>query len=587
MISLPGTVLSLVMILAAVALVAPFAHADLKVDGSAYDKSVIIELVSDSEVVSYFKVWAADGTSLDSFKAESGWAGEKMSDGSILFTTSDRNPNEKTKFGLVADVPLKKLSWEAGDGNDSAGTGVLVLVDEPKLKPEPEPEPAPEPVFRIVPERPNIGSTIRVVGESLQPSADFDFYINDGMIGTFTASGAGYFAGTAKIPANIDPGRAEFRLGSGDDALTLSIRLDHPGGLSPLSAVFSLDKTPDAVYRGDSITLRGTGDPDARIIIEIKEPDGSLANSLISQADEDGRWSADPVVFAFDAPFGTYTATVTDGHSSKTGTWNVESSRVMDIRALETVLKPGEVIRFEGTGLPNEQIQLAVENPDGNKVGTEFFTTNDTGRVEYEYQTSADSKLGPYTLIATQGGQTEFVHTSLGKKPKFDFNLELDKNSYARGETVVISISGDKSDTLGLAILSERGNTRNVEYEADVVLDPEGRGLHRVVLGSNYTEGTYTAKLSKGNIGDEEKFGVDLRRTSPTLVLAPVKDVYARGETMLIVGTTAPGTPSKSDISFECDSNSKNVQIIIRLVDPDGKITRSKPTFIDNNCGVI
>ncbi|RNJ80030.1 MAG: DUF5011 domain-containing protein, partial [Nitrosopumilus sp. H8] len=32
---------------------------------------------------------------------------------------------------------------------------------------------------------------------------------------------------------------------------------------------------------------------------------------------------------------------------------------------------------------------------------------------------------------------------------------------------------------------------------------------------------------------------------------------------------------------------SKNVQIIIRLVDPDGKITRSKPTFIDNNCGVI
>ncbi|RNJ76572.1 MAG: DUF5011 domain-containing protein [Nitrosopumilus sp. H13] len=588
MISFPATALSIVIALAAAALLAPLAHADVLVDGSIYGKSVIIKLASESEDVRYFKVWLEDGIKFDSFKAESGWTGEKIPDGSVLFTASDElGPDKKARFGLVADKSLEKINWQVDGANDRIGSGVITVVTD--VVADAEPEQKPEPVFRIIPERPNIGSTIRVVGESLQPSADFAFYISNERIGEFATGGNGYFAGTAKIPSHLSPGRTEFRLGNGDDAMTFSIILDHPRGASPSVAGLVLEKVPDTVHRAESITLQGKGEPNTRIIIKVTGPDGMLENSLISETDDAGMWSVDPIRIGFDSPFGSYTATVTDGRHTATGTWSIESDRVMDISPVKKILKPGDVIRFEGTALPNEQIHLAIENPDGNKVGTEIITTNDSGRVEYEYPTSKDSKLGSYTLIAIQGDQTEFAHTSLGKKPAFDFNLELDKITYIRGETIKIAISGDKSDTLNLAILSEKGATHRVEYDAQIRLDLEGRSLHHVYLSSNYTEGTYTARLSKGNVGDEEKFGVDLDRKSTVLVIGPVKDAYARGETMLIIGTTAPSVRIRDnpDPTHVCDITRKNIPIIIRLVDPDGKIIRSKPTFIDNNCSVI
>ncbi|RNJ74679.1 MAG: DUF5011 domain-containing protein [Nitrosopumilus sp. D6] len=568
--SLPIAVLFLVTLV--VAFVAPFAHADVAVTASAYGKSVIIEIASGSEDVRRLHVWLTGGN-LDSFKVENGWTGEEMPDGSILFVASDApDSGTSTTFGIVADSPPNKINWQADGVAGQIGSGAITLISDV--------EPKPDPVFRIIPEMPNIGSTIRVIGQSLLPSTNFDFYINNDVIGTFTTNRAGYFAGTAKIPQNLSPGNTEFRLGNGEDAMTFSIRMDYLGDTGPSVAELELDKVPDMVHRGDSITLQGTGNPNTRIIIEVKGPEDTLENSLISETDAGGRWSADPIKIGFDAPFGSYTVTVTDGRHSKKGSWSVESDRVMNISPVKKILNPGEVIMFTGTALPNEQIRLAIENPDGNKVGTEIITTDDSGRIEFEYPTSADSKLGPYTLIAVQGDQIEFVHTSLGVEPKFNFNLELDKNTYSRDETVVISLSGDQSETLNLTILGENGATRGTKYVAQVQLDPEGRGLHHVYLNSNYTEGTYTARLSKGNIADEEHFGVDLVKKSADLVISPVKEIYARGETLLIIGNTL-------DANGKCTRNVKNIQIIIRLVDPDGKVARAKPTFIDNNCGII
>ena len=66
--------------------------------------------------------------------------------------------------------------------------------------------------FRVIPDKPNPGSTIRVVGENFGVSQLFDFYIDSSKIGSFETDNNGNFITTMKIPKNISEDRVDFKI---------------------------------------------------------------------------------------------------------------------------------------------------------------------------------------------------------------------------------------------------------------------------------------------------------------------------------------------------------------------------------------
>ena len=66
--------------------------------------------------------------------------------------------------------------------------------------------------FRIVPERPNVGGSIRIIADGIAPKERVDFYIESQLVGTYTTSSDGQILETARIPENLRADRTNFIL---------------------------------------------------------------------------------------------------------------------------------------------------------------------------------------------------------------------------------------------------------------------------------------------------------------------------------------------------------------------------------------
>ena len=69
-----------------------------------------------------------------------------------------------------------------------------------------------ESTFRIIPDKPNVGSTIRVTGENFGVSQFLDFYINNNKIGNFETDDSGNFMTTMIIPNKEIKDRVDFKV---------------------------------------------------------------------------------------------------------------------------------------------------------------------------------------------------------------------------------------------------------------------------------------------------------------------------------------------------------------------------------------
>ena len=84
--------------------------------------------------------------------------------------------------------------------------------------------------------------------------------------------------------------------------------------------------------------------------------------------------------------------------------WNIETNKVILINPTKQMFEAGELIKFEGTVLPNIPIELILENHLGDELSSDIIEVDDTGIVQFEYQTiENEDKEGTWTLIVTQG----------------------------------------------------------------------------------------------------------------------------------------------------------------------------------------
>lgn len=550
------------------------------------EETTIIEFTNElDKEINTFRIWLGSGFSFESFKTEKGWVGEKTPQGVIIFTTSEPiKKGESVKFGVKTDNKNPGINWKAVDTrSEQQGMGKVL----PKELPKPVENTGVKPIentgvkpietqtntgilsnsaFRIVPEKPNVGASIRVTGDNFGTSEEFDFYIDNSKIGSFVTDENGYFMTTMKIPENQKAGRVDFKVKDSEgEEKKYSVRIEEIDNRIVVENIkLTVKGIPNVVYRGDFLEISGTGKPNGAITSEVKTAEGEIINSRTAEIDSKGNWElSEPIIVPLDTPFGKYSATITDGRENILKSWTVESDKNIIIAPNSLKFETGEVMRFNGTALPNKKIEIVLEDPQGKELFSDIIQVDESGAVEFEYATEQSSVKGTYTLTATQEKDTEFIFAGLGQLPTIPVKLGFDELNYSPGDTATIALTGKASDIVSLLIIDPSDKPKGDTIS--ITLEPDGTGKYELDL-DGFVSGVYSAVVSKGSAQSSEVFTVGLQTGSGEIQINTTKLEYTPGDSILILGSTGD-----------------NVLLTMSLADPDGNIVKEKETFSDKN----
>ena len=536
-----------------------------------FEETTIIkfENIGNSDIET-FRIWLGADNSFKSFKTEKGWTGEKTPQGVIIFTATDPiKPGQSVKFGIKTDKTQPGINWKAVDKNSNELQIGKTLVTESPSKPiikNGKPTSSgdagilSDSKFRLIPDKPNVGGTIRVTGDQFSSNQEFKLYINKQFLESFETDENGHFMLTTKIPEG-KADRVDFIVKDNQgNEKTISIRLGgEEARMAEQDVKLTITGLPLTINPGDVLLISGTGSPGGTITADIIDSDGNTITSEAAPVDLQGKWSFETIV-SLDTPLGKYSAEISDGKDTILRSWTVESSKTIHITPSKIIFDPGETLTFNGTALPNQKIDIILKDPTGAEIYSDVIHPQSDGFFEFEFPTLLSSLEGTYALIAFQGEKSEIVLVGLGELPKVQLVAQMDKINYKAGEKAIISFIGPASSTISLLIVDPSDKPK---FSDTITVGPDGKKEYELDL-TGYASGVYTIVVSRGNSQAEEHFSVGLQTGSGPIEINTTKDSYKPGDPILILGKSG-----------------SNIIIKLTLYDPDGNEVKSKEIFTD------
>jgi len=538
-----------------------------------FEETTIIEFQNNDNTseIETFRIWLGSDFNFKSFKTERGWIGEKTPQGIIVFTTSTPlKSGEVVKFGIKTDNPKPGINWKAlTDSDKQIAVGKTLVSESFVIEPDGKTSSTnlgvlEDSTFRLIPEKPSVGSSIRVTGENFGANQKLDFYIDTKKMESFETDENGHFIFTSSIPENQKSDRVDFKIkDSKGNEKSISLRIGDEGDRmsSSQDIPLTIHPTPPVIFRGNSITVTGTGPPGTTVTGTTKNESGEVITTIAIDVDLDGKWSYDALI-PIDTPFGKYTAEITDGTDTKSRSWTVESSKLIEILPTKLRFEPGDTVTFNGTAKPNEELEIIVEDPQGFEYYSEVVNVNSSGEVDIQFTTIASSIQGTYVLFASQGEDIEIVLVGLGEPPEEKLIIKFDKLNYSQDEILILEIQGPASSTTSLLVVDPSDKNK---FTDTIILGPDGQSNYELDL-SGYASGVYTAVLTRANTQTSEVFSVGLLTGSGEIHVRSTKDTYQPGESILILG-----------------DSSKNVLLTLELRDSNGKVVKTKETFTNKD----
>ena len=534
---------------------------EINVKSVGVDKTTIITLTNDAkEDVKTFRIWLGGDTNFKSFKTEKGWIGEKNPQGVIIFTSLEPiKMNESVKFGVKTDKLNSIINWKALDQtNTIIDTGVVKSTEIKKVEQNPDinlsddiknnkGEIFSDSTFRIIPDKPNSGSTIRVIGNTFEASQIFDFYLNTQKIGIIETDEKGHFITTIQIPNN-ESDRVEFKIKNDKgQEKTISIRLGSEINriLVTEDIKITIQDLQNIIYRGESVNISGMGTPNTSLTLQLLDVNQKIINTRIAKIDGTGNWKiSQPIIIPFDINLGKYSIVVSDGRNHILKNIFIETDKVIQISPTKIMFDEGEIIKLNGTGVPNSTIEFILEDNLGNEKYMEIKNTDDTGFVEFEYQTTEnDDNVGTWTLISTQGNSKEFTYVGYGIIAVSPINFEFDKTNYKIDEIAKLTLVGNPSDKVIMNIIGPTGSFFKEGIEIN--LQEDGRGKYNLDL-KDFGSGIYTAIIKQQNTQSDEMFTVGLQMGSGKIDIKTTQLEYTQGDKILLLGNTNPNVLLKA-----------------------------------------
>ena len=368
--------------------------------------------------------------------------------------------------------------------------------------------------------------------------------MNDNKIGNFETDANGDFITTMIIPTTEINERVDFKIknNQGEEKI-VSLRLGNSENriTQLIDNKISIKGINDIIHRGDKLEISGTATPGTAVVTEIKNPEQIVINSRTAKVDGTGNWKLESTInIPYDAIFGKYSITVSDGRNQSLKYWSIETDKVILLNPTKIVFDPGEIIKFNGTAIPNQLIELMLEDNFGNEIISDIVQVDETGFIEFEYKTTEnDDEEGTWTLVATQNENKEFIYVGYGEIPTIPVNLEFNKMNYKTSEKAIISVIGKPSDVLKMMIINPSGNISGEEIL--IKLREDGRATYELDL-SGYASGIYTAVIQKNNSQSSEKFSVGLQLGSGPIEAKTTQTEYNQGERILLLGSTNPNS---------------------------------------------
>lgn len=202
--------------------ISSIASAETGAKSTNFEKTTIVEFTNnDTSEIQTVRMWLGkDSGEFKSFKSEKGWTGTKTPQGVLVFSTIDPlGVGESVKFGIKTEIAGPGINWKT---IDAAGNELAVGKVLPGQTSTPPPPPqdntvTPTPkvdsaTFRVIPESPKTGDTVRIVGDGFPPKTVFKFTIDDQPLEDIQTDEKGHISGTAKIPITKQADRVEFSL---------------------------------------------------------------------------------------------------------------------------------------------------------------------------------------------------------------------------------------------------------------------------------------------------------------------------------------------------------------------------------------
>jgi hypothetical protein len=535
-----------------------------------FEKTTLVEFTNnDSNDVKTLRIWlGADAGSFKSFKTEKGWTGLKTPQGVLVFTSEDPLvQGESVKFGIKTEVANPGVNWKSLDSSGNELTIGKVVAGQASVQVPSTPsdngksannfESA---VFRIIPDKPKNGDSVRIVGEGFPANANLDFLIDGEKLEDFHTDDSGHLIGRTKIPINKAADRVEFSLvDDKDNKKTVSIRIEHKDAqmISPKSKSLTVDEFTGVLEPGQTARVSGTGQPGSAVTITAQDTSGNKIYEAVATVDNQGHWSHETVISP-DAEIGTRKVTFSDGIDSIEKTISISISKTIYVKSSMTRYNPGDMVSFNGTGTRNQPLEIIINDPIGKEVFFDVIELGEAGAINFGYQTQATAPEGTYTVLFTQGEETQIIRIGLGEIPSEQIVAKFDKLNYATSEKAKLTLQGPASEKLALSVIDPSDKEKLKET---ITLGPDGRLEYEISL-TDYKTGVYSVVMQYQKYEIDVVFSVGLQFGAGEIKVQTTKQTYLHGESIVVLGSTNP-----------------NILLKLDMIDPDGKVYRSKDLF--------
>ena len=541
-------------------------------------KSAILTVKnSPNTTVKTFSVWLDSGD-FRSYKTGNDWTASLNSAGILTFTAPiPLESGVSVQFGVTADTDNFRINWNAFDTNGNlAGSGVIIAKDVPGSTTPPLDDDddtngdetdlhkgaiSDSTSFRIVPERPNVGGSIRIIADGIALGESVDFYIESQLVGTYTASFDGQILETARIPENIGSDRTNFiLLDSQDNRKDLSIRL---GSAKAETSQYTIEGItilgPIDVKTSEIAEFQGTALQNSYIVVTVSRPDLLVLESKIIETSVSGEWTHN-VLVPSDMPEGSYTIQATNGYTTESRLFTVDDARIIDISPTLLQFEPGDVMTFTGTVQPGYVVEAVITDPIDSEVYSEAIEPDLDGTIRIEFITTHFDQEGTYTLHITQNSHTAVIFGGLGEPATEGIEIHLDKINYRPSDSINAIIEGSPKSTITVIVLDSADREK---LDDTKVIGSSGR-LNYLLDLSEYTTGVYTMVVTKGGIEKEAIFGVNVGYGSGIIDIKTTKSEYVPGSDILVLGKIDTTIPVILDLS---------------LLDPNDVVIKTKQMF--------
>ena len=505
----------------------------------SFENTTIIQFTNEgTEELKSFRIWLSE-VSFKSFKSENGWTAQKLPQIIIFTTVEPIKPGEIVKFGIKTDKPKPNINWKAIDieGNQ-IDTGKTLAEPQQNISDDKEepikqsPGILSESNFRIIPEKPRVGSTIRVTGVDFAPKTNLELFLVDDLLKSFETDEDGDFIFTMKIPQKQKAERVNFtikdNLGN-DKTINVQIYEEKEKITSSTKIVLTASKISDQFYRDEKLEISGTAKPDSTITLSIKNSLDEFFLTDATNVDSKGHWHYS-LIIPLNTPLGEYTIEINDGIDTIIQNWSVDLAKKIHIFPSKQKFAFGEVLKFNAITNLNETIKISLEDPQGRTVLSDNFKVLDSDHFEIKYPTQSTSIAGTYTLFAFQSNEVEIVTVGLDEFPRNKLAAKMDKVNYEIGESALIALIGQPSETLEFLIEDQ---TSFEKFKETITLGSDGKKNYHLNL--ELLPGIYNVVISTSDQQTTEVFTVGLQPSFLEIHLEIAKKVYIPGQHLLVL----------------------------------------------------